>query len=90
MKHQIESRAAVLLHQLPEPGRALGLGDVLLDREGAADRGDGDQVDADDKAADGHALHCDLHPTAGGGAEVEDGVRGVEELVLGVELSELP
>lgn len=90
MKHQIKGRAAVLLHQPPQLGDALSPRDVLLDREGAANRSDGDQVDADDEAADGDALDGDLHPTAGGVAEIEDGVGGVEEGVLGVELEELP
>lgn len=90
MKDQIESRAAILPHEPPELGNTLGPCDVLLDRVGAAKRSDGDQIDADDNAAHGHALHGDLHPTAGGGAEVEDGVRGLEEPELGVELKQLP
>ena len=83
MEDQVEGRAGLLLHEAPELGDALGPGDVLLNREGAVDGGDGDEVNADDEAADRDALDGDLHPTAGGGAEIEDGVGGVEEGVLG-------
>ena len=90
VEDQVEGGAGLLLHEAAELGDALGSGDVLLNGEGAADGGDGDEVNADDEAADGDALDGDLHPTAWSGAEIEDGVGGVEEGVLGVELEKLP
>lgn len=90
MQYQVEGWAAALGHDMLDARAALRLGDVLLDSEGAADGGDGDEVDAEDEAADWNALDGDLHPSTGGGAEVEDGVGGAEEGELGVELEQLP
>lgn len=90
VEDQVERRAAIVAHNPLHLGLALGLGDVLLDCDGAAYRGDRDEVDADDKGANGDALDGDLHPAARGGAEVEDGVGGAEESKLGVELDQLP
>lgn len=89
MNHQIEGLDAVLLEHMLDLGPALGARDVLLDGDAAADGGDGDEIDTEDEAADGDLLGDDLHPTAGGGAEIEDGSGFVEEGVLGVELDEL-
>jgi len=80
----------VLVHELLDAGLAFCFGDVFLDGDGAADGGNGRQVDADDEVVYGDALHGHLHPAAGGGAEVEDGACGLEELELGIELDELP
>jgi hypothetical protein len=74
VQDQVEGGAAALGHDVLDARAALSLGDVLLDGEGAADGGDGDEVDAEYEAADRNALDGDLHPSAGGGAEVEDGV----------------
>lgn len=90
VQHQIERPASVLAHEPLDGGPALGLGDVLLDADGAAHGADGDEVDPDDEAADGDSLDGYLHPAAGGGAEVEDAAGGAEEAELGVELDELP
>lgn len=87
--NQIEGLDAVLLEHLLDLGPALGARDVLLDRDAVFDGADGDEIDTEDEAADGGFLDGDLHPTPGGGAEIEDGSGFVEEGVLGVELDEL-
>ena len=89
VKNQIESFDAVLFEHLLDLGPALGPRDILLDRDAAADGLDGDEIDPEDEAADGDLLEGDLHPTTGGGAEIEDGSGFVEEGVLVVELDEL-
>ena len=89
MNNEIESLDAVLVKHLPDLGPALGPGDVLLDGDAAADGLDGDEIDPEDEAADGDLLDGDLHPTTGGGAEIEDGSGFVEEGELFVELEEL-
>ena len=90
VQHQIKGRTPLLAHYALDLGLTFGPGDVLLDGDGAANGSDGNQIDTDDKAADGDALNNDLHPTTWGGTEVEDGVGGAEEGVLGIELNQLP
>lgn len=89
MEYEVECAAAVLVHKLLDGGSAALGGDVLLDGEGATYGSDGEEVDAEDEAADGDMSDCDLHPSSRGGAEVEDGAGGGEEAELGVELEEL-
>lgn len=86
MENNVEGGAAVVIHELLDAGPALGLGDVFLDGDGATDGGDRGEINADDEVVDGDALDGDLHPTTGGGAEIENGVCGFEEAELGVEL----
>ena len=90
MKDDVESAAAVVVHELLDAGLALGPGDVFLDGDGAADGGDGGEVHADHKVVHGHALDRHLHPPSGGGAEVENGARRFQEVELVVELDQLP
>lgn len=90
MQDQVEGGAAALGHDVLDARAALRLGDVLLDGEGAADGGNGDEIDAEYEAADRNSLDGDLHPAARGSAEVEDGVGGAEKGELGVELDQLP
>lgn len=73
MEDDVEGAATVLVHELLDAGLALGSGDVFLDSDGATNGGDWGEVNADDEVVNGDALHGDLHPTSGGGAEVEDG-----------------
>lgn len=75
VQDQVEGDAAVLGHEGLDPGPALGLGDVLLDGEGATYWRNGDEVDAKYEAADGYALDRHLHPASGGCAEIKDRVR---------------
>lgn len=89
VEDDVEGAAAVLVHELLDGGSAALGGDVLLDGEGAAYGANGEEIDAEDEAADGDMADGDLHPTAGGGAEVEDGAGGGEEAELGIELEEL-
>lgn len=90
VEDDVEGGATVVVHELLDARFTLRPGDILLDGERAADWGNGREVDAEDEVADGDALDGDLHPAAGGGAEVEDGGGGFEEAELGVELDELP
>lgn len=89
MKHDVECAAAILVHELLDGGSAALGGDVLLDGEGATYGSNGEEIDAEDEAADGDMSDGDLHPSSGGGAEVEDCAGGGEEAELGVELEEL-
>lgn len=90
MEYDVECGATVIGHELLDAALTLGPGDILLDGDGAADGGDWRKVDADDEVANGDVLDGDLHPSSGGGAEVEDGGGRFEEVVLGVELDQLP
>lgn len=90
MQNDVKGAASVLAHELLDAGLAFCFGDVFLDSDGTADGGDGCQVHADDEVVYGDALHRHLHPASGGGAEVEDGACGLEELELGIELDQLP
>jgi hypothetical protein len=89
VEHNVEGRDAVGVHQPPHGGAALGGGDVLGERVGAADGADGHQVDADDEGADRGMVNGDLHPPSRRGAEVEHGARCRDEAVARVELEQL-
>lgn len=89
MQHNIEGSDSVFSEKPLNGGAALRVSDILLNGEGAANGADREEIDTDDERADGDALNGDLHPTSGGGAEIEDGVSAGEEGVLGIELDEL-
>jgi hypothetical protein len=46
------------------------------------------EIHSDDEAAHGHVLDGDLAPAAGRGAEIQEGARAGEEIILAVELDE--
>lgn len=90
MQHQVECWATVFRHDPPNSGPALGISDILLQRDGAAYGSNRIEIDADYEASDGHPLDADLHPSSWSGAEVEHGASRAEEAEFGVELHELP
>ena len=63
-------------------------GEVALNKDGAGNGLDGEEVGGDDMSVGFCELGCDLRPSAGGGAEVGDDVAGADEFVGLVDLEE--
>lgn len=89
MENNVEGGAAIGIHEALDGGSAFRCGDILDERMGATNGADREEVDTDDKGADGGVADCDLNPPSRGGAEVEYGASGGEESILGIELEEL-
>lgn len=89
VEHDVERGDAVGVHQPPHRGTALGGGDVLDERVGAADGADGHEVDAHDEGSHGGMVDGHLDPPSRRGAEVEHRARRREEAEPRVELEQL-
>jgi len=68
---------------------ALSGGNVSYEGFDSPDGFDGDKVDGNDEAADGHVLDGDLTPTSWSSTEIDHSSTSREEVILAIELDEL-
>jgi hypothetical protein len=74
---------------VPDPFSAPVRGDVLSKRHDVPNGLDGNEIDADNDRVWWHLLRCDLKPSSGGSAQIDQASGLFEKIVLFVELDEL-